>query len=146
MVFPNTGAYPRVPVVIRFIRRNNYLTGFEVNSKVTREITTMLSSILGMVFLFERSQGFSPNSLYLNREHMRCICAETGGCAELKLSERLGLTVMIYPGIAHPRVLRPFRQCNIMAVVLSRFFRGRCGWIKALAAEKVIIVDDTVDF
>ena len=64
----------------------------------------MLSYILGMAFRFEREHGLSPNLLYLNQEHMRCLCAELGVSAERKLSERLGLVVMVYPDIAHPQV------------------------------------------
>lgn len=65
----------------------------------------MLSYILGMAFRFEREHGFSPNLLYLNQEHMRCLCAELGVSAVLKLSERLGLAVLVYPDVAHPQVV-----------------------------------------
>ncbi len=65
----------------------------------------MLSYILGMAFRFEREHGISPNLVYLNQEHMRRLCAELGVAAVLKLSERLGLAVMVYPDIAHPQVL-----------------------------------------
>jgi len=74
----------------------------------------MLSYILGMIYRFERAQGILPNLLYLNREHARSLCAELGGAAELKLSDQLGLTVMIYPGIVHPQVLYLFQSRSIV--------------------------------
>ena len=65
----------------------------------------MLSYILGMAFRFEREHGCSPNLLYLNQEHMQRLCAELGVSAELQLSNRLGLAVMVFTDIVHPQVV-----------------------------------------
>ena len=72
----------------------------------------MLSYILGVVFRFERAHGFPPNLLCLNREHMRCLCAEVGVSAHMKLTERLGISVMIYPGVTRPQILHLFLPYN----------------------------------
>ena len=72
--------------------------------KITWEIAAMLSYILGMAFRFEREHGISPNLIYLNQEHMGRLCVELGVSAALKLSERLGMTVMVYPDIIHPQL------------------------------------------
>lgn len=69
----------------------------------------MLSYVLGMAFRFEREHGFSPNLLYLNQEHMRRLCAESGVMTALELSERLGFASVIYPSIAHPQVVHLFQ-------------------------------------
>jgi len=65
----------------------------------------VLSYILGMAFRFEREHGFLPSSLYLNQSHMRYLCAELGISAAKQLSERLGLAVMVHPGLARPQVM-----------------------------------------
>jgi hypothetical protein len=72
----------------------------------------MLSYILGIAFRFERKHGFLPNLLYLNQEHMRRLCAELGVSAVMKLSERLGLVVMVYPDLAHPQVVYLHQSCE----------------------------------
>ena len=72
----------------------------------------MLSYILGMAFRFEREKGFPPTSLYLNQEHIRRLCAELGVVSARVLSERLGLAVMSYPGIAHPQLVHLFQARN----------------------------------
>ena len=72
----------------------------------------MLSYILGIAFRFEREHGFLPNLLYLNQEHMRRLCAELGVSAVMKLSERLGLVVMVYPDLAHPQVVYLHQSCE----------------------------------
>jgi len=77
----------------------------------------MLSYILGMMFRFERVNGFLPNRLYLNHEHARRLYAELGASARLHISRQLGLTVMIYPGIVHPQAIHLFQPSNIAADV-----------------------------
>ena len=74
----------------------------------------MLSYILGMAFRFEREHGFLPNLLCLNRKHMRHLCGELGISAVKKLSERLGLAVMVYPGLTCPRVIYLVPSQNVV--------------------------------
>jgi len=68
----------------------------------------MLSYILGVMFRFERTHGFLPNRLYLNRDHARCLYAELGKPARLNISQQFGLTVIIHPDIAHPQAVHLF--------------------------------------
>lgn len=65
----------------------------------------MLSYILGMAFRFEREHGYSPNLIYLNQEHIGRLYAELGASVMARFSERLGMAVMISPGIVHPQVI-----------------------------------------
>jgi hypothetical protein len=75
-------------------------------------ITAMLSYILGMALRFEREYGFPPNLLCLNQNHMRCLGVELGGVSAPILSERLGLAVMMYPGIGRPLLVHLFQARN----------------------------------
>ena len=69
----------------------------------------MLSYILGLMFRYERIHGFLPNLVYINRRHVQSLYIETGALNQVDLSGRLGLKVVIYPGIDHPQVYHIFR-------------------------------------
>lgn len=72
----------------------------------------MLSYILGIAFRFEREHGCAPNTLYLSQEHMGRLCAELEVSATLKLSDRLGLFVMVHSDMVHPHVAYLHQACN----------------------------------
>jgi hypothetical protein len=73
----------------------------------------MLSYILGLAFRFEREHGFLPNSLRLNQRHLQHLCAELGLLAAKQLSERLGLAVIVHPGLDNPQVMHIFQPKKV---------------------------------
>lgn len=68
----------------------------------------MLSYILGMTFRYERTHGFLPNLVYISHRDVQSLYIETGAINQVDLSRRLGIKVVIYPGIDYPQVYHIF--------------------------------------
>ena len=65
----------------------------------------MLSFILGLATNFEREHGFSPNLLYLNKEHFTRLREELGFPPDVKvMTQMLSMEIVIYFEARHPHV------------------------------------------